>query len=516
MGAIAEPVLVAVSPTTAWAAAANKLSVLPESPEGGCAPTSPPSRLGSLLISVLPAAVSLSLLSAEVRPASVAEMLRTAPKRGRALDEEEGGLGSSSVRGAAALVSTFSPPSHCSSALAAPPASAVANVGGAASGACSGAVSGACSAASSAVCSAACSGTCGSAGSGARNGSTPPPPPVSVWAGFSPSSPSSPSRSSVHGKKSGVPASSAVSASASSSSSSSQQSGAKAKSAAHGGATVRGSLSGVRLFQPWDVSWWVAWLFLLGSMAWMTSGALSVWPSSDTSLPGVELRNFYSALAALVGSLLFELGSVFAIWEAINPYTSHEFGFQVAVLRGRAVRCETKWRWWTWDMHEPFKRAAVAQLVGASLFLLASVASMPLAPGQPSLLGTSGASQWFVQELLVLTPQTVACGCFLYSALVCLLELAPPLPGACMHPRSIGWQANFCYLLGSLSFLYSSAWGELANYFGRQNMLGEYWANAVSVFSGAAFFFAGSLLLVAQVARRRTDYRTDYVPAPFD
>jgi hypothetical protein len=508
MGASAEPDLVAMSPPAAWTAAANKLSVLPESPGGGFAPTSAPSRLGSLLISVLPAAVSLSLLSAEVRPAPVAEMLRTAPKRGRSLDEEEGGLGSSSVRGAAALVSTLAPPSLNSSALAAPPASAVASVGGAASGACS--------AAYHAGCSAACSGTCGSAGSGARKGSTPPAPPVSVCGGFPPSSPSSPSWSSVDSKKSGVPAPSAVSASAASSSFSSQQSGVKAKSAAHGGAAGRCSLSGVRLFQPWDVSWWVAWLFLLGSMAWMTSGALSVWPSSDTSLRGVELRNFHSALAALVGSLLFELGSVFAIWEAINPYTSHEFGFQVAVLRGRAVRLETKWRWWMWDMHEPFKRAAVAQLVGASLFLLASVASMPLAPGQPSLLGTSGASQWFVQELLVLTPQTVACGCFLYSALVCLLELSPPLPGACMHPRSIGWLANICYLLGSLSFLYSSAWGELANYFGRQNMMGEYWANAVSVFGGAAFFFAGSLLLVAQVARRRTDYRTDYVPAPFD
>jgi hypothetical protein len=71
-----------------------------------------------------------------------------------------------------------------------------------------------------------------------------------------------------------------------------------------------------------DISSWVAWSFVLGSVMWCANGILVFCLFALTG-NGVY---YASALTAFMGGSLFEVGAWLAYWEALNPESDAELG----------------------------------------------------------------------------------------------------------------------------------------------------------------------------------------------
>ncbi|KAK9820029.1 hypothetical protein WJX72_005268 [[Myrmecia] bisecta] len=76
-----------------------------------------------------------------------------------------------------------------------------------------------------------------------------------------------------------------------------------------------------------NISWWVAQLFLWGSVAWVINGFFSfLWLSDE------HLVTYGVGYTALVGGTLFEVGAILAVFEALNPGRGVAFGYEVHKL----------------------------------------------------------------------------------------------------------------------------------------------------------------------------------------
>jgi len=69
-----------------------------------------------------------------------------------------------------------------------------------------------------------------------------------------------------------------------------------------------------------DISYWVGLVFTLGCVAWVVNGHYALYPTAPAAGVGdKEQAVSVSAIAALVGGTLFEIGSWLLYWEALNP-----------------------------------------------------------------------------------------------------------------------------------------------------------------------------------------------------
>jgi len=272
-------------------------------------------------------------------------------------------------------------------------------------------------------------------------------------------------------------------------------------------------------WEPQNISWWVGVTFTIGSICWIFNGCFAMWPLEDTKT-NLLLTQYW----ALAGASWFEIGAYCAVLEAINPNNCLEFGFEVMhILHNKKTvikfqnapvehnlslrRKNPGWRWWAFEMDDAGKKAAMVQMVGATLFLISCILGVPNMSATDLLIP----SKYFVlQDLLLWSTQIVGSTCFIYAAIVLMMETQKKwyLPNF----RALGWNLNFFNLIGGVGFFICAVFALLGNVNGRV-VCCQYWGNLFSTFWGSIAFLIGSYLLVLEVANKNPVHFVNRVPS---
>ncbi|KAK3182412.1 hypothetical protein K4F52_006237 [Lecanicillium sp. MT-2017a] len=103
-------------------------------------------------------------------------------------------------------------------------------------------------------------------------------------------------------------------------------------------ATLRGIVALFTKFPYWDISWWVAIVFTVGSLLWIENGFILLPPLGGGSSQSLKLASTWSAFAA---SAIFLVGSFLLLLEAVNANRSGCFGWAVERgIKGKQLSAE--------------------------------------------------------------------------------------------------------------------------------------------------------------------------------
>ena len=197
-----------------------------------------------------------------------------------------------------------------------------------------------------------------------------------------------------------------------------------------------GSVSGrqniwLGFFAPHRISWWVAILFLVGSVLFAVGALASLLPEV---LGGVLVADW----SYFVGALLYTIGVYMQILEAIN---SRDY-----LGAGSTDGQEGTLDWFAWQPRRLSFMAPFVLLIGALLFNVE--ATLALAEG----LG-------LIEVAALLVTWTSLTGSLLF-VVACYMQLIETCHGYwCRQPREISWWLVVLYILGSVGFLVGSAFG---------------------------------------------------------
>ncbi|KAJ8454894.1 hypothetical protein ONZ51_g12764 [Trametes cubensis] len=202
---------------------------------------------------------------------------------------------------------------------------------------------------------------------------------------------------------------------------------------------VRHSESQFKVHLTWDISFWVAVLFVLGSAVWVVNGFFLFLP-----LVNIGSEDFpASAWSAFVGGTLFELGSYLMYVEALN--TGHEQLFGPAVrellVHANGTPSES-------PSPGPDSASAEKGLTGSGDSGRRRLSFRWLFPDDPPKA---------VTDVFFWTPQVVGGSGFIISSLLLMIEVQKKwwLPNL----RSLGWHIGFWNLVGAVGFTLCGALG---------------------------------------------------------
>ncbi|KAF4156932.1 hypothetical protein CNMCM6069_006228 [Aspergillus lentulus] len=292
-------------------------------------------------------------------------------------------------------------------------------------------------------------------------------------------------------------------------------------------AIIKGILRMFTAFPYWDISFWVAFVFTVGSVIWVIN-AFFVWlPLED---PSTEFANEVltgGGVTAFIGATVFEIGSVLLVLEAVNENQTGCFGWAVetaskeaedeveqAVVRIKsdmdsclhhhanrhsfltpsearqdshrqtAIARKRSFEWLptltelrTHYLHEIGFWASFVQLVGATIFWIAGFTGLPGIMNHMSQAVTNGVF-W--------VPQIVGGSCFILSGFLFAIETQPKWYIPAIH--ILGWHVGFWNFIGGIGFTLCGALGPAT-----ANSGVEY-QSTLATFWGSWAFLLGSVI----------------------
>ncbi|OJT06014.1 hypothetical protein TRAPUB_3201 [Trametes pubescens] len=260
---------------------------------------------------------------------------------------------------------------------------------------------------------------------------------------------------------------------------------------------VRHPETRLKVHLTWDISFWVAVVFVLGSTVWIINGFFLFLPLLD-----IGSANFpASAWSAFAGGTLFEIGSYLMFVEALNTGHDELFGPAVRELVGHARRTvpeeaspdsssvdaekgltgggdsgrrRVRFRWiGKGDWRELGFLACAVQMGAATIFWVSTMTGLPNA-----IAGFPDDPPTAVTDVFYWTPQVIGGMGFIISSLLLMIEVQkkwwqPNL-------RSMGWHIGFWNLVGAVGFTLCGALGYASlastkiNY---QSVLATFWGS---------------------------------------
>jgi|GEM_PF-1047411 len=246
-------------------------------------------------------------------------------------------------------------------------------------------------------------------------------------------------------------------------------------------------------FEWSNLSWWVPFLFTLGSLVWLVNGYFSMWPMRDH-----YLQVQASSWTAFLGGLIFIFGAYTAFLEVINrpshvhlrtkldtndekpnpsdfyAHHSHEVcNHRDQPKQFNWFKVETgNWGWWL----------NLLQMFGALVFYIACAFGLFFIFIQDSSLRY----QWFW------LPQMIGALFFILSSLMAMLEVQEKFYRPAWS--KIGWHAAFYNLLGAIGFYLCAYYGA---YYHQEALI--YWGSDFSTFWGSIGFLIASYLMLLEV-----------------
>ncbi|RPD56551.1 hypothetical protein L226DRAFT_480446 [Lentinus tigrinus ALCF2SS1-7] len=268
---------------------------------------------------------------------------------------------------------------------------------------------------------------------------------------------------------------------------------------------VRHTEDQVKVHLAWDLSFWIAVVFVLGSAAWIINGFFLFLPLLNIGTDSFTA----SAWSAFAGGTLFEVGSYLMYVEALNA--GHEELFAPAlwelVAHGSGTvsdppspdsqsdtaekgltgaergRRTFKFRWigiGSW--RELGFLACFVQMLAATVFWVSTITGIPnVISGLPEDPPTA------ITDVFFWTPQVIGGTGFIISSLLLMIEVQKKwwLPNL----RSMGWHIGFWNLVGAVGFTLCGALG-----YGSLASSGENYQSVLSTFWGSWAFMIGSVI----------------------
>jgi hypothetical protein len=231
----------------------------------------------------------------------------------------------------------------------------------------------------------------------------------------------------------------------------------------------------LHLWAPNRLAWWIAILFVIGSMAFTVGGVGATWPQSVPE----ELRG------AAVLNWIFVTGAIFftsAAWLQWLEALNHDLA---EALDHGAKR---RWRWFGWRPRNLGYLASAIQLLGTIMFNFNTL--------DATLTGFSREAE----DLLVWTPNMLGCVCFLVASCFAYAEVSKgPVS---ISARSVSWWVAIANLLGSVAFQLSA----LYSFAGPQRTAGGalFWASFY-IATGGLCFLVGSYLMIPELFDEETE-----------
>ncbi|CDO76411.1 hypothetical protein BN946_scf184937.g25 [Trametes cinnabarina] len=258
---------------------------------------------------------------------------------------------------------------------------------------------------------------------------------------------------------------------------------------------VRNSQSQYKVHLAWDISFWVAVVFVLGSIIWVVNGFILFLP-----LVNAGSDNFpASAWSAFVGGTLFEIGSYLMYVEALN--TGHEQLFGPALREllehGNGTVAEDVSPS-SDDSHvEKGSRGDSGHAGGGQRFKFRWITGLPnVISGFPDDPPTA------ITDVFYWTPQVVGgCG-FIISSLLLMVEVQRKwwFPNL----SSLGWHIGFWNLVGAVGFMLCGALG-----YASLASSGVNYQSVLSTFWGSWAFLIGSVIQLWETLWREDPPKED-------
>jgi len=223
------------------------------------------------------------------------------------------------------------------------------------------------------------------------------------------------------------------------------------------------------LWAPGYLGWWIAILFMSGSLLFTVGGLGGAWP---TALPGTLTEGASLARLFVVGALFFTAAAWLQWLEVLNRDISE------ALVPGMG----TAWRWVGWRPRNLGYLACTVQLAGTLLFNLSTIAATrsDLSVGQ--------------QEHWIWTPNMLGCVCFLVASYLVYAEVSHGV--ASFAIRSLSWWIAVLNLSGSVAFQLSALFSDVASSPVAESSI--FWSNLCTL-SGGSCFLIGAYLLIPEL-----------------
>lgn len=224
------------------------------------------------------------------------------------------------------------------------------------------------------------------------------------------------------------------------------------------------------LFRYYDVSWWTAFLFLVGSCAWVVNGA------SVVHQPRVIWLGWLTAISAFIGGSFFIVGGYSMYLEALNR--DKTFLFNEAIRR---TERNFVWRWWGWDSLLDINFSAnFSQFLGTIVFYIAVISGLVFVS-----INVNESDEFMVWYIVFYwIPQVIGAFFLIISSYLLMIESQHNW----WQPRllSFAWHVGFWNILGSIGFFLSGVFGLVNN----QSIV----PIAMSTYLGSWSFTLGSFL----------------------
>lgn len=259
----------------------------------------------------------------------------------------------------------------------------------------------------------------------------------------------------------------------------------------------------------YDVSWWTAFLFTIGSCFWVVNGVFAFHTPVQSAVALVNVE----AITAFLGGFTFVLGGYSMYLEAQNEGNTAAFDRAVRreerdlvrhfklLLTARARRThldllkrppDAQWRWIGWGSMRNISFAAnVIQFLGTIVFFVSVVTVLP------GVLPASEPAHRALYIVLLWLPQVIGAALLTVSSYLIMLEnqhrafYIPEL-------TSLGFHVGLFNVIGSLGFFMSGLGGII---FSTAQTNQRLWSVAFSTYVGSYAFLLGSVLQYWEIVR---------------
>ncbi|KIP05664.1 hypothetical protein PHLGIDRAFT_91841 [Phlebiopsis gigantea 11061_1 CR5-6] len=282
---------------------------------------------------------------------------------------------------------------------------------------------------------------------------------------------------------------------------------------------MRGPTARLKVHLAWDISFWVAVAFVVGSACWICNGHLLYTPISPTPSPPHANA---AAWLAFAGGTAFEIGAYLAYVESLPINTGHEDLYQEfhehqANLTGdgkgvpgvsvkeeavelKKTRQRSRWIG-TGSLRDIGFLASAVQLFAASVFWISTLT------GLPNVIPTLAEKNTPVSVVLFWKPQVIGGTGFMVASVLLMLEEQKKWWR--ISPLRIGWQVAFWNLVGAIGFTLCGALGYAAVASSKAN-----YQSILSTFWGSWAFMIGSVIQLWETLWREDSKSSSMANAP--
>lgn len=259
---------------------------------------------------------------------------------------------------------------------------------------------------------------------------------------------------------------------------------------------------GCNPFKIYDISWWSAFWFLVGSMSWVVNG-IFVFHEPITAEYPAEVAE---ATTSFIGGTCFLFGGWAMYWEALNIENSEIFdeavrktekNFMYAIAN---VLCpkfcsrrivpsqnekerEMKWKWIGWrSVKELGFMANFNQYLGTQIFWISVLVFLP------GILPSQEEDARALYIIFYWVPQVIGAFFLIVSSVLITLEAQPSLWR--IKPLSPDWHVGFWNIWGSVGFFLSGLFGII---FPPSYELDRHWGVAWCTYIGSYSFLLGTV-----------------------